>query len=393
MMKTLLIALLPFLVFLDSGSNLLLSGLKQKAPAGDTGTVEKLIVASGNVALDINMNQLNGTGVPVKDAGTLNFNVEPDSFLTAMAFNGELRAILPGSMAIIPQEQAVLPSKLGTSYQQLVVEATAFGSNYELVVRDGKSGFVFFNIEGHEYIYEPTTHSLSIQGGRLLISKEFAEDMGRPSDSGLVVGQFSAAAAMRPIQVTKVTDGEVTSDVLPALNSPENGTVPGPDVVVGDLNGLAQFGSNGTQVGLAVGTDSCNFGTENLNWNALPANDHPVIPQNLYRMSGGAANDERFEQIGQSNLKHAFLALTENICNLGCNGVGGTRLGSGCSDPYVANLNADRNGLGSRAWVNPFTGAFPRGDSATPPNNHAPHTHTVQYVQQRLLPAVHRYVC
>src|SRR5690606_23232767 len=103
-----------------------------------------------------------------------------------------------------------------------------------------------------------------------------------------------------------------------------------------------------------------------------PSNDHPVIPQNLYRMS---ANGDRMEQIGQSNVKHAFTALTNNICGLGCNGVGGSNLGSGCSDPYSASLNAGPN-LGSRAWINPFTGAFPRNDSATPNNNHSGHSDT-----------------
>ena len=152
--------------------------------------------------------------------------------------------------------------------------------------------------------------------------------------------------------------------------------MPGPDVIVGDLSGLAQFGSSsGTQVGLAVGTDSCNAGTVDLDWFALPDNDHPVIPQNLYRMSGGATNDERFEQIGQSNVKHAFTALTGNICGFGCNGVGGTHLGSGCSDPYSASLNSGPN-LGSRAWINPFTGVIPaRGlaDAAKQPRRpHAP---------------------
>ena len=33
-------------------------------------------------------------------------------------------------------------------------------------------------------------------------------------------------------------------------------------------------------------------------------------------------------------------------------------------------------GLGSRAWVNPFTGVFPRGDSPTPPQRPHGHTHT-----------------
>jgi hypothetical protein len=210
----------------------------------------------------------------------------------------------------------------------------------------------------------------------LLVSKEFATELGHSSKASAVVGQISVTAVMRPIEVTKVANGEIQSDVLPAINNPDAGTTPGPDVIVGDLTGLAQFGaSSGTQVGLAVGTDSCNFGTVDLGWFALPSNDHPVIPQNLFRMSGGATNDERFEQIGQSSVKHGFTALTNNICNLNCNGIGGTRLGSGCSDPYSAGLNAGPS-LGSRAWINPFTGAYPRGDSATSPNSHTGHTHT-----------------
>ena len=96
----------------------------------------------------------------------------------------------------------------------------------------------------------------------------------------------------------------------------------------------------------------------------------------MYRMSGGADNTERFEQIGQSWCKHAFTALTQNVCGFGCNGTGGSHLGSGCSDPYDASLNYDQSRLGSRAWINPFTGVYPRGDSATNPNNHSGHSHT-----------------
>jgi hypothetical protein len=277
-------------------------------------------------------------------------------------------------MELIPRGQANLPTKLSSSYNQLMVENVGWGGPYELVIRDAKTGFTFFNIEGQEVDYNAGTRGLTIQLGRLLISDEFAAELGRPSDAGTVIGQISINATMQPIEVTQIVDGEVTSDDMPSL-TPEAGTVPGPDVIVGDLSGLAQFGSSaGTQVGLAVGTDSCNFGVENLHWFANPDNDHPVIPQNLYRMSGGSTNDERFEQVGQSSVKHAFTALTNNICNLGCNGVGGTNLGSGCSDPYGASLNSGPN-LGSRAWINPYTGAYPRNDSATPNNSHTGHTH------------------
>jgi Carboxypeptidase regulatory-like domain len=378
MLKKVLIVALALLIFVSNGFGQLLFGLSLLGQSGDTGTLEKMIVASGSVAMNLSLSQLNGTRSGEKDPqlSVLRFEVERDSFFTALVFNDELRGQQPGSMAIIPQNSVNLPAKLNASYRQLVIETTPWGEPYDLVVRDGKTGFAFFNIEGEIFDYDSGQHLLSVEMGRLLLSKEFAAELGRPSEVGAVVGKISISATMRPIEITKYDNGEVKSDVMPALNNQNSLLVSGPDVVVGDLSGLAQFGSSsGTQVGLAVGTDSCNFGNVDLDWFALPSNNHPVIPQNLYRMSGGATNDDRFEQIGQSSVKHAFTALTNNICSLGCNGVGGTRLGSGCSDPYSAGLNAGPN-LGSRAWINPFTGAYPRGDSADNPNNHTGHTHT-----------------
>ncbi len=341
---------------------------------GESGTLEKMIVANGDAAMQFDLEKLNGAKTRGQDS-TLNFAIEANSFFKVLVFNDEFRGTLPSSMAILPENSTTLPKTLEASLNQLVIESLEWGGNYEMVVRDSRTGFNFFNIEGHTYEYDANTRLLSMNGGRLLISDEFAAAMKRPSAAGTAVGTISVAATMKVVEITRVVNGETNKDVLPALGSSDAGSVPGPDVIVGDLNGLAQFGAAaGTQVGLAVGTDSCNFGTVDLNWFANPSNDHPVIPQNLYRMSGGAGNDERFEQIGQSSVKHAFTALTNNICNLGCNGVGGTRLGSGCSDPYGASLNAGPN-LGSRAFINPFTGAYPRNDVAEPNNSHTGHTH------------------
>jgi hypothetical protein len=373
MLKIILVALLPLLILFGIGLN----GSLKDAPQGqtaNTGTLEKLIAASGTVAIDLNLDRLNSGGrSKVAKTGELLFDIEADSFFPVIVFNDELRGPLPGSMRIIPQTSESLPAKLRESFENLVVENMPVGSPFELTVRDGRTGFVFFNAEGHQFEYAANEREFRIQMGRLLLSDEFAAELGRPSDAGTLVGQISIRATMRPIEVSDIVDGQIQSAVLPA--NPETGTVPGPDVIVGDLIGLAQFGSSsGTQVGLAVGTDSCNAGTIDLNWFQNPSNDHPVIPQNLYRMSGGPSNDERFEQIGQSSVKHAFTALTQNLCGFGCNGVGGSRLGSGCSDPYSASLNAGPN-LGSRAWINPFTGFYPRNDSATPNNSHSGHTH------------------
>ncbi len=340
--------------------------------AADTGTFEKMIVANGNVTMEVDLNRLNGAGASARKT-TLTFSAVEDTFFSILVLNGELRGPVPSSMEIMPRNNAAVPASLRASYRQLIIESLPWGGQYEMAVRDKNTGFTFFNIEGQQFTFDANQRVFGIQDGRLLISPEFAAALGRPSDAGTIVGALSVNTNMRTIEMAQVDNGEVTANVLPPMNRGETGTIPGPDVVVGDLSGLAQFGSSsGTQVGLAVGTDSCNFGTIDLNWFANPANDHPVIPQNLYRMS---ANQDRMVQIGQSSMKHAFTALTNNICGLGCNGVGGSRLGSGCSDPYGAGLNSGPN-LGSRAWVNPFTGFYPRNDGATPNNSHGTHTHT-----------------
>jgi hypothetical protein len=182
---------------------------------------------------------------------------------------------------------------------------------------------------------------------------------------------------MQPIEVAQLVNGAPKSVVMPPLRGAAGGDaptlVPGPDVIVGELPEMAQYGSAGTQVGLGVGTTSCNNGNQPIDWFALPNTDHPVIPQNFYRMSGGANNNERFEQVGQSWMKHAFLALEDNACGFGCNTSGcttGSHLCPGCSDPYGSGLNADQDQIGSRAWVNPFTGLFPSNA-----NDHSGHSH------------------
>ncbi len=181
---------------------------------------------------------------------------------------------------------------------------------------------------------------------------------------------------MQPIEIAQLANGQTRSVVMPPLqhavgrNAPA--LVPGPDVIVGDVEDVDQQGNNATQVGLAIGTDSCNNGDQPIDWFQLPQTDHPVVPQNLYRMSGGADNSQRFEQIGQSWMKHTFFALEDFVCG-NCNTSGcqtGSHLCPGCSDPYTSGLNGDQESIGSRAWVNPFTGSFP-----TTANDHTGHNH------------------
>jgi len=161
-----------------------------------------------------------------------------------------------------------------------------------------------------------------------------------------------------------------------SAQSAREGLNPGPDVITGDVGrafgeNLRQFGSGGTQVGLGTGTTICNAGNVPVDFSPLPNINHPIIPQNLYRMSGGSSNNERFEQIGQSWVKHAFGASDFDECGFGCTAGDAHHLGAGCSDTYFADQNAAPNDLGSRALVNPFTGAFQSNA-----NDHTGHVHT-----------------
>jgi hypothetical protein len=353
-----------------------------------SGTLQKMIVENASVTMQLDLNGLNespataGVTRPV----TLQFSVPANSFFPILVFNDLLRAVQPGSMALIPSRNSgisALPVRLGASARQLVVEKLPSNQKSSgLAVRDSKTGFTFFNVEGGNYDYDANARSLGIAGGRLLISKQFAKALGRPSDAGSIVGNISVGAAMQPIEITQVVNGKSKSVVVPPLSQgagPGAPTlVPGPDIIVGDLPDMVQVGSEGSQVGLGIATTSCNNGDQPVNFHALPEIDHPFFPQNLYRMSGGADNTERFEQIGQAWVKHAFGAAEDDDCNLGCdtsNCVQFSQLCPGCSDPYLAAENGWYDLLGSRAWVNPFTGAFPPGPSPYPSSNHTGHNH------------------
>ena len=138
-----------------------------------------------------------------------------------------------------------------------------------------RTGFVFFNVEGQQYDYDAGAQSLTITRGRLLISKEFASTLGIPSGAGSSVGTISIGAAMRPIQTDQLVQGDTKSMVLPPMQHAIGPGVPslvaGPDVIVGNIEDVAQFDPpEGTQVGLAIGTDSCNNGDQPVDWFALP---------------------------------------------------------------------------------------------------------------------------
>src|SRR6266536_4311543 len=232
------------------------AGSKQKgadSQDGATGTLQKMIVESGSITMDVDLNRLNGTGGTTGTLETgssrilseLRFAIAANSFFPILVFNNALRGPEPGSIALIPQNSVTLPAALSASLNQLVLEKLASGEPFDLAVRHAKTGFVFFNVEGNLYDYDASAQLLSVQSGRLLISKEFANALGRPSDAGSVVGKISVGATLQPIEITQLLNGETKSVAVPSLDgavgSQMPALAPGPDVIVGELPQVQQF--------------------------------------------------------------------------------------------------------------------------------------------------------
>src|SRR3954469_15324194 len=143
--------------------------MKQTAEnQAQTGTLQRMIVESGSVTIDLDVNRLNGfVSVPGRPT-TLQFAVAANSFFPILIFNDLLRGPEPGSMALISAGVNAhgysLPAAFGASLKQLVIEKLPSGEAFDLAVRDGKTGFTFFNIEGHQYEYDANGQSLGITG-------------------------------------------------------------------------------------------------------------------------------------------------------------------------------------------------------------------------------------
>ena len=73
---------LPLLLLLSNSSGNSAPQLPGKSLEGQTGTLEKMIVASGNVAMDLDLNRLNGSGSGKQESklDTLRFEVGPILF-------------------------------------------------------------------------------------------------------------------------------------------------------------------------------------------------------------------------------------------------------------------------------------------------------------------------
>ena len=155
-----------------------------------SGTLQKMIVENASVTMQLDLNGLNGSNSLVARPVTLHFAAAPNSFFPILVFNDLLRGLEPGSMELALQNSSSagvnapgysnLPAALNSSLKRLRVEKLP-SDRFRSRSSRWQYGIAFFNVEGHQYDYDAGAQSLTITGGRLLISKEFASTLGIPS--------------------------------------------------------------------------------------------------------------------------------------------------------------------------------------------------------------------
>ena len=169
---------LLLLLFLGNSSGNYAAQSKQKSSDASTSTLQKMIVESGSVTMRLDLNRLNEIS-SIERPATLHFATAANSFFSILVFNDQLRGPSQARSRSSPKPNQLpgFPPRSRIS-KQLVVEKFSPDAPFDFAVRDAKTGFTFFKIEGHQDHYQANARLLSITGGRLVISKEFAESLG-----------------------------------------------------------------------------------------------------------------------------------------------------------------------------------------------------------------------
>ncbi|MFZ4575103.1 MAG: hypothetical protein ACOYN0_11940, partial [Phycisphaerales bacterium] len=240
-------------------------------------------------------------------------------------------------------------------FEELSLE---FSSNCRgtIVSRSGaEQGRRVFDVQAESCLMSNSESHLEYYGV-VSLTEEMAAYIGRPDLAGKPAGYVQLSA-----ELLLPTDAPVRG------NPADEGIEGGPSTLGGDIDiwcsrvgvngGGAATASNYAYHGVVGGiaafstaTTACT-GSGNLRaeWFSTGTNQarHPLITANVYRLLNG-----RFEQIGQSCVKHSFCAVDEFTCGTCAADGNCDYLAPGCADTYTANRNGSTN-LGLRSQINP----------------------------------------
>jgi hypothetical protein len=208
------------------------------------------------------------------------------------------------------------------------------------------------------------------QAGRLQVfnielrmSPELAGRLGSPRLAGSTIGVLAIDARLVvPGTVFSGTAVPGKAGAAGAGTPPACGDWSGQqDVALINIPsvGQAERDEVGARVGITPSAFLKNVGTANVPWqvkfsgNQPPYNtaQHPFLVWSLYRLAGG-----RIEQLGISDVKHAFLTVNVNCDEGACND--GDILGLGCEDVYGENSNESPESLSFRDEITAHSGTW-----------------------------------
>ncbi len=236
-----------------------------------------------------------------------------------------------------------------------------------LLLRGAKAGF------------NAWTRELVIAVRETIIPAALADELAAPELADTRLGSAHLVLEAEWI------DGDEPEAIVdrPVAGDPEGRA--GPDVTLCQVYNLRQWGRIGSTVGLASAGTSWNVGGAELDWFASPNPAHPFIVYNMYRLK-----DDRFEQIGQSWIKHGFCALDNSQCDTSCAfPTGCSTLNVGCTDTYSSSRNGTPGWLAPRYELDPWNGAWTYAGSHFSGGSHS-HTaleHRIQVKDADLDPA------
>jgi hypothetical protein len=91
----------------------------------------------------------------------------------------------------------------------------------------------------------------------------------------------------------------------------------GADVIVGAIPNVSKYGSvvsgGQTIMAYAIGTTSCNIGTQPLEWFASPDNRHPFIPMNAFKYRNGRFEQARVHRAAADALRQLHRASERHV--------------------------------------------------------------------------------
>ena len=101
---TLTLFVVPLVLLFASRNLASPNSATKKNQNGQTGTLQKMIVENGSVAMQLDLNGLNGSNSLVARPVMLHFAAAANSFFPILVFNDVLRGLEPGSIALALQD-------------------------------------------------------------------------------------------------------------------------------------------------------------------------------------------------------------------------------------------------------------------------------------------------